>query len=597
MPPTETRITQAYFIREDIQRELATVVRNQRTGPIPDFLAAWDAATTEHVPHGLTPLLQIALTISSVSEVCACIGWMNRHGIGAPLVVYAAGDPRNHQRCRVTFEEGEPRIGIPEYWLWSEHVDHRRAYATYVHQLSETLGLPVLRKGYGAEREFAHIYPSATERDPRINLHTWSELRSAFRTIDWTALLTGWGIRNDELAGLSYNVTSTAYLHHLQSRLRSWSIERWRGWLALQVVQWLAGCSPHGPLRTAWHDFAMRHMQGVERDVTPKELRLMAVQSILPTTLGAEWVKQFCSPALRSETLRILENVRAGAAETLETTSWMAPATRAHAIRKLRAMDVQVCWPPKWQKAWAPCGLDRNNLVSTMLTIASQATDRSIGVLRGGNCRDPDPDLWSRSVYDVNAFYYPENNRFILPAAILRTPFYDPHKSLMWNYGAIGATMGHEFCHAFDADGRHYDERGDYRDWWTEADDREYKKRAAALVKLYESVPYRGMAVNGELTLLENIADIGGLEFALAGAKKAIGRALTNAELREFFRAYAVSWRSKDRKRRAAELLEKDPHAPPLLRVNHTVRQFDEWYQAFNVNPECGPEHRVRFFG
>lgn len=600
MPPTETRITQAYFIREDIQRELATVVRRLRTGPIPDFLAAWDAAG-DGVPRGLTPLLQIPLSVSSIRDICACIGWMIRHGIGTPLSVYVVGDPRNHVRCRVTIEEGETRIGIPEYWLWPEYVHHRKAYATYVNRLATVLGLPVLRKGYAAENEFAHVYPAATtKRGPRINIHSWSELRSAYRIMDWDALLTSWGIREEECAELSFNVVSTAFLHHFQSRLRSWSLDRWRGWLALQIVQWIAGCSPHGPLRNAWHAFTMRHMQGVEQDVSPSELRLMAVQTALPNTLGALWVRQFCEPSLRRATLQILNNVRAGAEETLKNTSWMAPATREHAIRKLRAMDVQVGWPIHGQqpKARVPCGLSREDFVADFLTIAAQATDRGLGVLRDGNCRDPEPDIWGGAVYDVNAFYYPENNRFLLPAAILRPPFYDSRKSLMWNYGAIGATMGHEFCHAFDAEGRHYDERGDYRDWWTPDDDREYQKRATAVVKLYESTPYRGMAVDGELTLLENIADIGGLEFALAGAKKAVGgRDLTKAELREFFRAFAVSWRSKDRLRRAAELLQKDPHAPPMLRVNHTVRQFNEWYEAFNVSPTCQPNDRVRFFG
>jgi putative endopeptidase len=108
------------------------------------------------------------------------------------------------------------------------------------------------------------------------------------------------------------------------------------------------------------------------------------------------------------------------------------------------------------------------------------------------------------------------------------------------------------------------------------------------------------MSVNGKLTLVENIADLGGLEFALAGAAAALGRPLSIAEKREFFESYAVSWRAKDRRARARELLTIDPHAPPMLRVNHAVRQFDEWYEAFNVDPSCPDyipaEKRIRFF-
>ncbi len=223
----------------------------------------------------------------------------------------------------------------------------------------------------------------------------------------------------------------------------------------------------------------------------------------------------------------------------------------------------------------------------------------NIAQLRKG-CRSPSGTGWSRPVYEVNAFYYPNENRFLLPAAILRYPFYDPARSLAWNYGAIGSTIGHELCHAFDADGREYDEKGDKRDWWTKHDAAEYKQRANAVVNLYESRQYRGLEVDGYLTLVENIADLGGMEFSLAGFRAAVGRPLKKEELREFFEAYAISWRSKDRLKRAAELLATDPHSPPMLRVNHAVRQMDEWYEAFDVKEGCEgyipPAKRIHFF-
>jgi predicted metalloendopeptidase len=109
------------------------------------------------------------------------------------------------------------------------------------------------------------------------------------------------------------------------------------------------------------------------------------------------------------------------------------------------------------------------------------------------------------------------------------------------------------------------------------------------------------MPVDGELTLVENIADIGGLEIALAGLRSALGRALTKAEMQDFFTSFAISWQSKDRYKRAAQLLVTDPHSPPMLRVNQVVRQFDEWYEAFDQRPDnckdfIPPEKRIRFF-
>jgi putative endopeptidase len=239
------------------------------------------------------------------------------------------------------------------------------------------------------------------------------------------------------------------------------------------------------------------------------------------------------------------------------------------------------------------------NLVDNLLTLSSNRTDINIHRLRKG-CGKRDL-IWDRPAYEVNAFYYPEENKFVLPAAIIRPPFYDPTRSLSWNYGGIGATIGHEISHGFDSDGRRYDEHGNLRDWWNSTDAHEYKVRAEKLAKLYDSAKYRGMEVHGFLTLVENIADLVGLRFALEGLKLTLGRPLTSLETRDFFTSYTVSWRSKDRLKKAEQLLETNVHAPPMLRVDLIVAQFQEWYEAFEIgegHPNyIAPEKRISFFG
>lgn len=603
LPPTETRVTQAYFIREEVNREVDTLIRREaaRTGAVREFLLAWQAAERERVPSGTSALMQLMLATRNPTDVAARIGWMNRYGIAGPLAIYIQGDPRDHQRCRVFIEEGQPRIGIPEYWDWPEYASHRKAYATYVKQLAHIVGLPALTQGYGAEREFAHVYPSALERRNRIDMLTWRELTSRYPHIDWAAMFDAWGLRSEDRERLYFNVTSHPYLHHLQARLRTWKPERWGGWFALIVAQWISGFSPHGPLRAAWFAYSRKHLQGMTADDDAAELRMAIVRTMFPNTLGKLWVSEECSPALKRSVGAMVERVRDAAIRRLGRTSWLAPSTRAAAQRKLRAMDIEVGWPEskKWRTLETACSLSRTDMIGNIMAIAATSTDQNIELLRTG-CRSPLGNNWGRPVYEVNAFYYPDENRFLLPAAILRPPFYDPTKSVAWNYGGIGATIGHELCHAFDSEGRSYDERGDKRDWWTPADDREYRRRADRVVHLYESREYRGMKVDGELTLIENIADLGGLEFAMAGLRSALGREPTKSEKREFFESYVISWRSKDRRRRAAELLATDFHSPPELRVNHAVRQMDEWYEAFGVDANCNeyvpPAQRIHFF-
>lgn len=601
MPDTETRITQAYFIQKEINKELDAIIRTQ-DGPMADLVRSWQA-TEGRIPEGLAALTNTAMSIESTSDIAARIGWMNRYGFAAPLCIYVQGDEYNHSRCRVVIEEGEPNIGIPEYWMYPEYTGHRKAYAEYVQELAAVLGLPALLKGYECERAFAKVYPVMTERRKRLKHHSFAELCKEYHHIDWTALLTAWGLQQAQLPHLEYNVTSRAFLHHLQARIHRWPLDRWRGWFALMVTQTIAGCSPHGPMRTAWFKYARLFLQGAKKSETPVELRSAIVRTLMPNTLGRLWVTKHCDRALKRAMTTMIEHIRAAAADQLYATEWMSESTRAAAVRKLRRMEVQVCWPgiDQWKAREVGCGLSSSDLIHNLMAIGKLGTDTNQEMLTTGDCRHPYGNSWGKPVYVVNAYYYPEENRFLLPAAILRDPFYDSAKSAAWNYGAIGATIGHEFCHAFDADGRQYDEKGDKRDWWTVRDDSAYKELARRVVRLYESEPYRGHDVDGELTLVENIADIGGVTFALGGLRRALGRPPSKAELRDFFTSFAVSWRAKDRLKRAKELLATDPHSPPLLRVNHVVRQLDEWYTAFDVGPGdhgwIAPEKRIRFFG
>lgn len=599
IPPTETRITQAYFIHTEIKKELGKIIRSQKIGLIADMLASWIHTGTQRIPLGLGPILQLMFAMRTPADISTRIGWMNRHGLSAPLSISILGDPRDNSRCRVHIEEGTPNIGIPEYWLWPEFAHIRRGYRTYVETIADTLALPQLQSTVSAEKEFAEIYPSATERKTRINMLNWQELNIIYPKFDWTSLLITYGIPEEKLSTLMYNVPSHAFLHRLHRRLTSWPILTWQNWFALIAAQWVAGLSPHGPLRAAWFAYSRRLLQGMERDDDAEELRMGIIRTTMPNTLGKLWVAEFCPKSLRKDVSHMVEQIRKTAIKMMGSVSWFAPSTRRAAAAKLRAMDVEVCWPDPWDSPDLPCSLSLTDVVQNLLTLSGYATDKSIDRLHEG-CRKPYGDGWGKPVYEVNAYYYPTENRFLLPASILRPPFYDPTKSLIWNYGAIGATIGHEFCHAFDADGRSYDSRGDKHEWWTSRDDHEYRRRTRRVVSLYESRRYRGMKVDGSLTLVENIADLGGLEFALAAAAEVIGRPLTKSEKREFFTAYAISWRSKDRLKRAAELLQTDSHAPPALRVNHAVRQFDEWYEAFDITPDSPgyipPEKRIRFF-
>jgi endothelin-converting enzyme/putative endopeptidase len=207
----------------------------------------------------------------------------------------------------------------------------------------------------------------------------------------------------------------------------------------------------------------------------------------------------------------------------------------------------------------------------------------------------------------INAYYNPLLNQITFPAAILQPPFFDPNADAAVNYGAIGAVIGHEIGHGFDDQGRQFDPTGRLRDWWTETSARQFTERTARLKQQYDSydgIP--GLKVNGQLTMGENIGDLGGLEMAYAayhryqqrhGPAPVIG-GLTGDQ--RFFLAFAQAWRSTIREGSLRERILSDPHSPPEWRVNGVVRNVDAWYRAFNIQPGdrlyLPPEQRVRIW-
>jgi predicted metalloendopeptidase len=205
---------------------------------------------------------------------------------------------------------------------------------------------------------------------------------------------------------------------------------------------------------------------------------------------------------------------------------------------------------------------------------------------------------WCMPPQLVNAVNMPLQNALNFPAAILQPPFFDPKGSDALNYGAIGSVIGHEISHSFDASGSQFDHQGRLRDWWTAADSAHFKTASAALVAQYSAYkPFQDIAINGQLTLDENLADLAGLAAAYDALHAGGGKAVGEEADREFFTGYARSWRTKMREASERRGILTDGHAPPRYRTA-TVRNLDAWYKAFNVQPGQAlylpPEQRVR---
>jgi predicted metalloendopeptidase len=283
---------------------------------------------------------------------------------------------------------------------------------------------------------------------------------------------------------------------------------------------------------------------------------------------------------------RLIANLLEAYRQSITTLDWMTPATRQAALAKLAKFGTKVGYPTRWRD-YGGLHIVPGDLVGDVERAQIFESEYQIAKLS----RPVDRQDWLMTPQTVNAYYNPPTNEIVFPAAILQPPFFDPAADDAANYGAIGAVIGHEIGHGFDDQGRRFDGDGRLHDWWTPADETEFKKRADMLVKQFSGYsPLPGLNVNGELTVGENIGDLGGLSIAYRAWKLSLGGAtspvidgLTGDQ--RYFMGWAQVWRAKARDEYLRRQVLQDPHAWAEFRVNGPVSNIDAFYEAFNVKP------------
>jgi putative endopeptidase len=320
----------------------------------------------------------------------------------------------------------------------------------------------------------------------------------------------------------------------------------------------------------------------------------------MSTQLSYLFVRDHLSPEFKTKATAFVKGLVDSAIQRLHTTEWMQRATRKKAAEKVRNMKLSIGYFQSSKVPTIPF-LQTDNFLTNIYLLESNKTQVELERLFQ---KVPQPE-WDEPAYSVNAYYYEDTNELIVPAGSFFWPFFDfgNRKGLGWNYGGLGAIIGHELTHAFDEGGKEFNEVGLREPWWTSSDQTSYEEKTKELIHLFEQSKILGKPINGSLTLDENLADLGGLGIALEALKemiKSMPKEQQMEELRQFFESYAVSWRTKERPERTLQRLLVDSHAPPELRVNNIVIQFDEWYDAFGVQARDGlyipPEERIRIF-
>ncbi|KHD44186.1 M13 family metallopeptidase [Streptococcus hongkongensis] len=332
-----------------------------------------------------------------------------------------------------------------------------------------------------------------------------------------------------------------------------------------------------------------RALSGTPQAMDKKKAAFYLAQGAYNQAIGLWYADKFFSPEAKADVEHKVATMIDVYKSRLQTADWLAPATREKAIIKLNVITPHIGYPEKLPETYEKKIIDSNlSLVENAQNLAKISIAHSWSKWN----KPVDRSEWHMPAHMVNAYYDPQQNQIVFPAAILQAPFYSLEQSSSANYGGIGAVIAHEISHAFDTNGASFDEHGSLNDWWTQEDYAAFKERTDKVVDQFEGLDSYGAKVNGKLTVSENVADLGGVACALEAAKKE-----SDFSAREFFVNFARIWRMKARDEFMQMMASIDVHAPGEWRTNVTLTNFEEFHQEFDITENDfmwrAPEDRV----
>jgi putative endopeptidase len=598
-------------LSEEIEQQLRAIVTDAAASADPaqrkvgDFYAAWmDEAGIE--ARGVAPLRPYLQRIEGVRNRDDLIAVFATPGYTAPVgisIIPDLADP-----TRYTAIAGQGGLGMPnrDYYLreGAQYDAYRAAYRAYIVELHRLAGLPDPEgradRIVALERRIAeaHWTPERSRNIQAINNPmNRAQLAALAPQFNWDSYLERRGLGSVQ----SVIATQTTAITGIGQLLDQVPLDTWKEYLAFHFVNNYAQYLPRA-FDEAKFNFFNRTIAGQQQQRDRWKRGIGLVNGALGEAVGKIYVERHFPAESRRQMDELIGNLRGAFAERLRASDWMDEATRTAALAKLDTFEPRIGHPEVWID-YSNYRVDRGDLLGNMVRAAEFNWNLQLSRLPN----PVDRRLWGMNAQIINASYNPLQNQITFPAGILQPPFFDPNADPAVNYGAIGAVIGHEIGHGFDDQGRRFDPQGRVRDWWTAAAGERFTERTARLGRQYSGYrPLPDLTVNGELTMGENIGDLGGLEMAYAAYRRHVARhgeppvlgGLTGDQ--RFFLAWAQVWRNKDREGFLRQRVLTDPHSPAEFRINGAVRNIDAWYRAFNVRPGddlyLPPEERVHIW-
>jgi endothelin-converting enzyme/putative endopeptidase len=609
--PDRTFVGIDSVLNDQIERDVRAIVEDMAKDPaangklgqqIGDLYASWmNEDAVEKL--GTAPLKPYLEKIEAAKTRGDLVDIFASPGFETPVELLIYPDFKNPTRYSVYASQSG--LGMPNrdyYLLKGEKYDaYRKAYRNYLIDIQKLAGISDAEER--ADRVIAletriaklHWTPEQSRDVDKIyNPMTRAQLAAFAPQLDWARALRKSGLGN-------VNKVVVAEKSAVQGEAKLFAsepLQTWKDWTAVHFISANAQYLPK-----AFDEAKFNFFSKTLRDVPQQRARwkrgIDLVNEALGEGVGQIYVERHYPAESDRQMHELIGNILAALKEKIRGNSWMDATTKARALAKLATFDPRIGHPVKY--------IDYSSLVvkpGDLLGNAVRSDDFEWKLQLSRYPKPVDRALWDMLPQTNNAYYDPTKNQITFPAAILQPPYFDPMADAASNYGSIGATIGHEIGHGFDDQGRKFDGQGRLSDWWTPATAKLYTGHADRLVAQYNSYePIPGVHIKGQLTLGENLGDLGGLEVAYAAYRKYVAEhgepplidGLTGDQ--RFFIAYGYSWETKQREGALRAQLLTNEHSPAKYRVNGVVRNVDAWYKAFNVQPGdklyLPPEQRV----
>jgi len=580
------------YLREIIENAARTTSPDgsdrQKVG---DFYASFmDTIRIEEL--GIQPLQKEIERIQSIQSLDQLDDLLARlYAIGAqiPVATYVTQDAKQSDRY-ITYLT-QSGLGLPDkdyYFKPEENFQNiRNEYVNYVEKLLALAKQPQARVSaemiLKLETEIAQAHWTRVQnrdRDKTYNKFEVVKLQELAPEFNWTDFMKKAGLPKEK----EVIVRQPDFLTAFGKLFKQYSLDDWKAYLTYKLINSYADYLSSDFVNLKFN-FYGKTLTGTEQNEARWKRGVQTVDGALGEVVGKIYVEKYFKPEAKARMLKLVDNLVASYKDRIKQVSWMSDATKRQALVKLNKFNAKIGYPDKW-KDYSSLSVKRDELVDNVMR--SNLFDYKFNIGKLGKLIDRTE--WFMTPQTVNAYYNPSMNEVVFPAAILQPPFFNMEADDAVNYGAIGAVIGHELTHGFDDQGSKSDGDGNLRNWWTDDDRTNFNGRTQLLVNQYGNyAAIDTMKLNGNLTLGENIADLGGLTISYYAYKKALnGKTAPTIDGftgdQRFFIGWSQVWRRKYRDDELRRRVLTDPHSPSEFRANGAVSNMPEFYSAFEVD-------------